>query len=669
MPDTTIDPGIDLGYGPVGQPPAPAPATPTTSPTSAALPFFGGGQQAAPQQGGSSFPVSASPYQQPQPGQDADISGIKDLLGVLDPNDPRDKAFQDNLQKTFAYTPEKRAHDMYDQMFGITRTPVKDNTGAPVLDANGQPTQDVHHNWGKFMLGMVGEALRGASEKGNYVPPMERFRQQALSQFQAEAVPLAKELQYRTQEQRSAMSVARQYFSTLEQAQTQGAKTRVAQQKANTQDYIARTVGLPDARKQELIERAKNESTEEGLNNIRAQAVQEGINLTKSREALTWQQEINAAQTQGQSGDDAFAVRQARLRASGDPRDKQLADLETQARAAEYQQKNPGTFEKDSSGNAYNKKYNYTTTGDTGVPGTAPGGNSQNTLPLPDLNKIYPNGPPLPPGETPQNTVNNTVTQPKIIKGMPVNPALAPEPVGLPLDQIHSPQDMYSGRGRVPKMQGSQISLPNTPPGRDFTNDAVQYLPHGSSKASAGDQKLIDSGPALYINSQHALKVLNDPSLQNEIGAISGNWNQFIQGHAPVPPKLRELQTSLLALSAAHLGAQGSRAGQAAENLEKMIYTPGSSKEDIAGAIKGLTNQIKSVYVDHPEGKDKLATAIVQDGGDYYDMEKITDEPQYIRDKQMRAQQLAGKAQPNVNRTFSGEPSSTNGAYLNSITK
>jgi hypothetical protein len=67
-------------------------------------------------------------------------------------------------------TPEQRAQEMYDQQIGIKR------------DASGKV---IGRNWLKMLLGVTAETARGASEKA-YVPPMERYREQALREYGAQ---------------------------------------------------------------------------------------------------------------------------------------------------------------------------------------------------------------------------------------------------------------------------------------------------------------------------------------------------------------------------------------------------------------------------------------------------------------------------------------------------
>ena len=68
-------------------------------------------------------------------------------------------------------TPEQRAQEMYDQQMGIKR------------DASGKV---VGRNWLKMLLGATAETARGASEKGAYVPPMERNREQAVREYESQ---------------------------------------------------------------------------------------------------------------------------------------------------------------------------------------------------------------------------------------------------------------------------------------------------------------------------------------------------------------------------------------------------------------------------------------------------------------------------------------------------
>jgi hypothetical protein len=219
------------------------------------------------------------------------VSSLGELTQKLDPNSGQNQQLAQHLQ-SLTYTPEMRAQDMYNKLMGVKTEPgdIKQtlNFGNPIEGlpqfglTQGEPTQK--RNWLQSILGGAGEVARGLSEKKDYVPPMERFRDEANKQYAAEAGPAMRELLYETQDRHNAMTNITRQFGILNQSQEAAARQAVADEKVKTTNYLAQLKGQMQPEQYSLIgEKIANAKTLDELNQARTASEAAKTDYTKQQ--------------------------------------------------------------------------------------------------------------------------------------------------------------------------------------------------------------------------------------------------------------------------------------------------------------------------------------------------------------------------------------------------
>lgn len=244
-----------------------------TPPQSGAIPTLApAGQQDAPTFSSGALGLSDPNFDysglKPEDIQKVLVQQLGKLSGMLDPASSQNKDISKQLQ-AFSYTPEQRAQDMYNRMMGISKDP---------------QTGQVKHNWLQMLLGGAQEAVRGAQEKGNYVPPMERFHEQAIKEYGAEALPAAREMLYNTQDRHNLMTNISGLMGTLSRSQQAEYANKVKEQRVIADNFAKQNAALLiNPKIQELYARSQKETDQSKLIAINQQLEQAKTELTKAQ--------------------------------------------------------------------------------------------------------------------------------------------------------------------------------------------------------------------------------------------------------------------------------------------------------------------------------------------------------------------------------------------------
>lgn len=482
----------------------------------------------------------------------------------------RPSARELELQKITANTPQKRADEMYNKMFGISHEDLYDPTNR--TDPNAAPTgQKTHINWKQAIPGFLGEVARAYTQGKNYVPAQDRARETALHQYQAEINPLKSELGIEGQNKRAMMADTINALGKEVANNHWLGSNLINQQKADQQkQLIAIKQTLAPLQGKELeakIERLHSQNDVAGAEKLLKQAQTTSINNLTGNRDLKDSEKLKETE--------ATKLKVAEI--MGGVRAKRITDNNGIGGITDVR------------------------TGDT-IPIKAPGAPVQNaqtgTLPIGQT----PPGIPPPPIAIPGVNAPAIGDTSKLTGTMPGVPPKTPV-------TWQTPQQKYGNTALYPVT----AQFKDTPEGHTPANDAL--LNDVVTKISPAQKKTIQSSMDLYTKGQNASKVIN--SLPDDaFGTIHGNLNKWLSdridqsklgGDAETQNKLEYLRGLAETIAVSHLGAQNIRSGEMSKRIADEINSWGTTKAAIASKLKAYTDQAGEAVRHTPGSKILVA--------------------------------------------------------------
>lgn len=505
------------------------------------------------------------------------VSLMQELAGRLDPNNASNQDMT-NRMTALQYTPEQRAQDQYNKMFGISK------------DAEGKS----HRNWLKTLTGGLAEVGRGSVQKGAYVPPMERLRDEATKQYQAESQPLVHELQYGMQDRRALEGNLSQTLKNFSTSIKSAGQQTVADRNSNLRaQMVAEAQKLTGPKRDEYLARIQKETSEAGLYKLRQELIPQQVEAEKARTGLLKQQTENARLTGGMGGDSGAAMAAGNM--PGGTGNEYLNRL-LGIKAAEAPKQIVHSPEGDMN---YNPR-------------------STQLTPL------------MPPGAVPNNGTNIGATKPKFVTGN-VNGM----PVPVPYDWS-SPKETYPQALALQTLDTRQFK--DVPAGHTAENDGLFAYPSMVSKKEIdiGGQRMspVQNSMNLLQNGDEFKKILASIP-DNQLGTIMGNLQKAIAGKSDWADPTGKVQALINAghtVAWSHLASQGSRSAIGAEEIASHLASLGLNREGILNGLQAWLNQAGNVIRQPENGYEKPNVASLMEkmypGQGYHKMLELYD-PEY----------------------------------------